>query len=72
MFSLLSELGHLLQVAGALDRKERLLSQLRSMNDEAEKLGPDGQKMQPTDSFRHAYADVVMLLKQVRLCLITT
>ena len=65
MFSLMTETSLISQVAGALDRKERLLSQLRSMNDEAEKTGPDGQKMQPTDSFRHAYADVVMQLKQV-------
>ena len=54
-----------MQVAAALDRKERLLGQLRSMNDEAEKTGPDGQKMQPSDTFRQAYADVVMQLKQV-------
>ena len=52
-------------MAGALDRKERLLSQLRSMNDQAEKAGPDGHKMQPSDTFRQAYADVVMQLKQV-------
>ena len=71
MLFLQSDLGHSVQVAGALDRKERLLSQLRSMNDEAEKTGPDGQKMQPTDSFRHAYADVVMQLKQVRFPLFT-
>ena len=55
------------QVAAALDRKERLLGQLRSMNDEAEKTGPDGQKMQPSDTFRQAYADVVMQLKQVTI-----
>ena len=53
------------QVAGALDRKERLLSQLRSMNDEAEKPGADGLKSCPSESFRQAYADVVMQLKQV-------
>ena len=56
-------------MAGALDRKERLLSQLRSMNDEAEKAGPDGRKAQPSDTFRQAYADVVMQLKQVPGCL---
>jgi hypothetical protein len=56
------------QVAGALDRKERLLSQLRSMNDEAEKAGPDARKTQPSDTFRQAYADVVMQLKQVLAC----
>lgn len=54
------------QVATALDRKERLLTQLRSMNDEAEKCGPDGRKAQPSDQFRQAYAQVVMQLKQVR------
>lgn len=53
------------QVAAALDRKERLLTQLRSMNDEAEKCGPDGRKAQPSDQFRQAYAQVVMQLKQV-------
>lgn len=58
-----------LQVAGALDRKERLLRQLRSMNDEAEKAGPDARKTQPSDTFRQAYADVVMQLKQVLACL---
>jgi len=52
-----------------LDRKERLLSQLRSMNDEAEKAGPDARKTQPSDTFRQAYADVVMQLKQVFGCL---
>ncbi len=56
-------------MAGALDRKERLLSQLRSMNDEAEKAGPDARKTQPSDTFRQAYADVVMQLKQVLACL---
>ncbi len=55
----------MLQVAGALDRKERLLNRLRVMNDEAEKAGPDGRKTQPSDTFRQAYADVVMKLKQV-------
>ncbi len=55
-------------MAGALDRKERLLSQLRSMNDEAEKAGPDARKTQPADTFRQAYADVVMQLKQVLAC----
>ena len=58
-------------MAGALDRKERLLSQLRSMNDQAEKAGPDGHKMQPSDTFRQAYADVVMQLKQVCIACIT-
>ena len=52
-------------MAAALDRKERLLTQLRSMNDEAEKCGPDGRKAQPSDQFRQAYAQVVMQLKQV-------
>ena len=54
-------------MAGALDRKERLLSQLRSMNDEAEKAGPDARKTQPSEHFRRAYAQVVMQLKQVEL-----
>lgn len=53
------------KVAAALDRKERLLTQLRSMNDEAEKCGPEGRKAQPSDQFRQAYAQVVMQLKQV-------
>lgn len=60
-----SDMHTLSEVAGALDRKERLLSQLRSMNDEAEKAGPDAGKTQPSDTFRQAYADVVMQLKQV-------
>lgn len=45
------------------------MSQLRSMNDEAEKAGPDARKTQPSDTFRQAYADVVMQLKQVLGCL---
>ena len=57
---------HVLQVASALDRKERLLTQLRTMNDEAERCGPDGRKAQTSDQFRQAYAQVVMQLKQVR------
>lgn len=52
-------------MAAALDRKEKLLNQLRSMNDEAEKLGPDDLKAQPSDQFRQTYAQVVMQLKQV-------
>ena len=56
-------------MASALDRKERLLTQLRSMNDEAEKCGPDGRKAQTSDQFRQAYAQVVMQLKQVRTAL---
>ncbi len=39
------------------------------MNDEAEKAGPDARKTQPSDTFRQAYADVVMQLKQVLACL---
>lgn len=35
------------------------------MNDEAERAGPDGHKAPPSDTFRQAYADVVMQLKQV-------
>ena len=54
-------------MAAALDRKEKLLSQLRSMNDEAEKVGPDGRKGQASDHFRQAYAQVVLQLKQVCL-----
>ncbi|KAL3133301.1 hypothetical protein ABBQ38_007180 [Trebouxia sp. C0009 RCD-2024] len=60
-----SDMHTLSEVAAALDRKERLLTQLRSMNDEAEKCGPDGRKAQPSDQFRQAYAQVVMQLKQV-------
>ena len=40
-----------------------MLQQLRSMNDAAEKAGPGPGR--PSDEFRHAYADVVMQLKQV-------
>lgn len=58
-------------MATALDRKERLLTQLRSMNDEAEKCGPDGRKAQASDQFRSAYAQVVMQLKQVRTALLS-
>ena len=62
----LRQLWHAWQVAGALDKKERLLGELRSMNDEAERAGPDGHKAPPpSDTFRQAYADVVMQLKQV-------
>ena len=46
-----------------MDKKERLLQQLRSMNDEAERAGPGSGR--PTDDFQRAYADVVMQLKQV-------
>lgn len=48
-------------MAAALDKKERLLNQLRTMNDEAEQAG----QARPSDAFRQAYADVVMQLKQV-------
>lgn len=52
-------------MATALDKKERLLQQLRSMNDDAERAGPGSGV--PSDDFRQAYADVVMQLKQVTI-----
>lgn len=58
-----------------LDRKEALLTQLRTMNDEAEAgmhVGPLGRH---TQAFQAAYAKVVLELKQASsstLCLITS
>ena len=60
--------GARLQLTAALDKKEALLQQLRAMNDEA----AAGAQVDPvtkrhSETFQHAYAAVVLQLKQVRL-----
>ena len=56
----------MLQVSTVLDRKEALLLQLRTMNDEAETGMHVDSSGRHTEAFQAAYAKVVLELKQAR------
>jgi hypothetical protein len=58
-----------LQVNSVLDRKEALLQQLRTMNDEAEADMHLDSSGRHTEAFQATYAQVVLELKQACLAL---
>ncbi|KAK9820084.1 hypothetical protein WJX72_005985 [[Myrmecia] bisecta] len=60
-----ADVSNLVEVTAALDKKEALLLQLRTMNDEAEAGVHNTPSGERSEAFQQAYAAVVLQIKQI-------